>query len=125
MRGKTYYIAKNITVAAPAVYFLPLLWHFISNYMIDHSLTDSTMYDYGDIRLIGQVLIPTAAAISLILAVIGTVFSAVSKKQGDIGAGKLIAADIIIISVAAAVIALICIIKPELLAALVTADNRS
>ena len=66
---------------------------------------DGALDNYGLILLIGQALIPITAAIGLILAVVGTVFSAVSKKQGDIGAGKLIAADIIIILLAGAVAA--------------------
>ena len=105
MRGKTYYTAKKLTVAALVVNLLPLLWRFISNYMMANRVDDGALDNYDLILLIGQALIPIAAGISLILAVVGTVFSAVSKKQGDIGAGKLIAADIIIILLAGAVAA--------------------
>ena len=96
VRGKTYYTAKGLTKAALAVHAIPILWAIISNYMIGNRVDDRALQNYGIILLIGKALIPIAVIISFLTALVGIVFSAVSKKQNDQGAGKLLAVNIVI-----------------------------
>ncbi|MBP5268696.1 MAG: hypothetical protein J6Z29_09020 [Ruminococcus sp.] len=104
MRGKLYYTAKKVTGAAWATLLFPLLWHFISTFMIAHSVKDVEAVNYGWILLAGKASALIAAGVSFILAVIGGVLSGMSVKRKDIGAGKLLAADIVLALITGAVI---------------------
>ena len=104
MRGKLYYTAKKVTGAAWAVLLFPLLWRIISTFMIANSVNDVAVENYGRILLIGKAVALIAAGVSFILAVIGGVLSGMSVKRKDIGAGKLLAADIVLALITGAVI---------------------
>lgn len=104
MRGKLYYTAKKVTGAAWAVLLFPLLWRIISTFMIANSVNDVAVENYGRILLIGKAVALIAAGVSFILAVIGGVLSGMSVKRKDIGAGKLLAADIVLAVITGAVI---------------------
>ncbi|WP_294480161.1 hypothetical protein [uncultured Ruminococcus sp.] len=104
MRGKLYYTAKKVTGAAWAVLLFPLMWHIVSSYMMANSVNDVEPENYGWILLAGKAVALSAAGVSFILAVIGGVLSGMSVKRKDIGAGKLLAADIVLALITGAVI---------------------
>ncbi|ADU23033.1 MULTISPECIES: hypothetical protein [Ruminococcus] len=104
MRSKLYYTAKKVTVAAWAVLLFPLMWRIVSSYMLANSFNNVDPENYGWILLAGKAVALIAAGVSFILAVIGGVLSGMSVKRKDIGAGKLLAADIVLALITGAVI---------------------
>ncbi|MBO4866994.1 MAG: hypothetical protein J5582_10625 [Ruminococcus sp.] len=107
MRGKLYYAAKKVTGAAWAVLLFPLMWHIISKFMTANSVNGVDLENYGRILLAGKAVALIAAGVSFILAVIGAVLSGISLKRKDIGAGKLLAADIVLAVITGAVIGVV------------------
>lgn len=106
MRSKMYYIAKKMITAALAVNAPPLIWEIVSSFMFKNCVSDEAINNYGLIVLIGKALIPITMSFSFVIALTGILFSAISMKKEDKGAGKLLVTHLIITAISCAVVCL-------------------
>lgn len=116
MSGKTYYAAKKMTIGALILSVIPMLV-----FMIMHiSSRNGGFRLYGAARDIENAVMavgmPIICAAGMVFVLAAAIAAAVSKKRGEIGAEKLIAADLVIMAMTAASIALVFNMQPAPLA---------
>lgn len=115
MNGKTYYAAKKMTIGALILSVIPMLF-----FMIMYISSRNGFRLYGAARDIENAVMavgmPIICAAGIVFVLAAAIAAAVSKKRGEIGAEKLIAADLVIMAMTAASIALVFNMQPAPLA---------
>jgi hypothetical protein len=98
MKSNTYHTAKKITFGALILSVLSMLY-FLVMYI---GSCNGVRYFGGTrdiVNAIDFVGMPIVCAASVMIAFAAVIAAAVSKKRGDIGTGRLIAADIAVMAV--------------------------